>query len=60
VPRENVECPSLSPDGTRIAIKKRVDNVPGNWRLAVLDLSTLQDTLLNDETRSVDDQGSWR
>jgi hypothetical protein len=57
--RENVECPSLSPDGTRIAYKKRVDNIPGNWRLAVLDLSTLQDTLLNNETRSVDDQVEW-
>jgi hypothetical protein len=56
--RDNVECPSLSPDGTRIAFKKRVDNVPGNWRLAVLDLSTLQDSLLG-ETRSVDDQIEW-
>jgi hypothetical protein len=56
--RDNVECPSLSPDGTRIAFKKRVDNVPGHWRLAVLDLSTLQDTLLG-ETRSVDDQIEW-
>ena len=56
--RENVECPSLSPDGARIAFKKRINDTPGEWRLAILDLSTLQDTLLNDD-RSVDDQVEW-
>jgi hypothetical protein len=56
--RENVECPSLSPDGTRIAYKKRTasDDVP--WRLHVLELATLRDTALA-ETRSVDDQAEW-
>ena len=55
--RTNVECPSLSPDETRIAFKKRIAD-PDAWRLAVLDLSTLQDTLLN-ETRRLDDQVEW-
>ncbi len=34
--RENVECPSLSPDGGRIAYKHR--DRPDHWRLHVLDL----------------------
>jgi hypothetical protein len=37
---ENVECPSLSPDGTRIAYKKLVGLAPGTpriWHLHVLD-----------------------
>jgi hypothetical protein len=55
---ENVECPSLSPDGRRIAFKKRVDSGSGTWRLAVLDLETMRETLLA-ETRSVDDQAEW-
>ncbi len=45
--RTGVECPSLSPDGTRLAFKKRIAE-PSEWRLAVLDLATLQDTLLNE------------
>jgi WD40 repeat protein len=57
--RENVECPSLSPDGTRIAYKSAVDGDPGKgWRLSVLDLATSQVTPLA-ETRSVDDQPAW-
>lgn len=54
--RDNVECPSLSPDGTRIAFKKKVAD--GVWRLAVLDLATLRETELA-ESRSVDDQALW-
>ena len=54
--RENAECPSLSPDGTRIAYKFRTGN--GVWRLHVLDLRTDADTALA-ETRSVDDQVEW-
>lgn len=54
----NAECPSLSPDGTRVAYKKRLDARPGVWRLAVLDLATRHETLLA-ETRSVDDQVEW-
>jgi len=54
--REGVECPSLSPDNTRIAFKKRVS--AAQWRLHVLDVSTLVDSELA-ETRSVDDQVEW-
>ena len=53
---ENVECPSLSPDGTRIAFKKLIP--PGNWQLTVLDLATMQETTLA-ETESIDDQVEW-
>jgi hypothetical protein len=54
---ENVECPSLSPDGTRVAYKKRVGS-GAKWRLSVLDLETMRDTPLA-EKRSVDDQAEW-
>ncbi|MEV7420600.1 hypothetical protein [Streptomyces sp. NPDC089919] len=57
--KENVECPSLSPDGTRIAYKKKVSADPrAPWRLHVLDLATLREHPLA-ERRSVDDQASW-
>ncbi|RSM90567.1 hypothetical protein DMH04_03630 [Kibdelosporangium aridum] len=57
--RENVECPSLSPDGTRIAFKKRVAQDGARpWREHVLDLATMAETALP-ETRSVDDQAIW-
>ncbi|MEU8183239.1 hypothetical protein AB0B85_06940 [Micromonospora sp. NPDC049044] len=56
---ENVECPSLSPDGTRIAFKQAVDADPAKgWRLSVLDLSTMRVTATA-ETSSVDDQAAW-
>ncbi|MGW2212814.1 TolB family protein [Streptomyces sp. NPDC001781] len=57
----NVECPSLSPDGTRIAYKKRVKGAPKDapWHLYVLTLSTGRETPLA-EPRSVDDQLVWR
>ena len=54
----DVECPSLSPDGTRIAYKKRVGAGAKRWRLHVLDLRTMQETALA-EMRSVDDQVEW-
>jgi Tol biopolymer transport system component len=56
--RGDVECPSLSPDRTRVAFKKHGDLPPGKWRLAVYDLRTGQETVLS-ETRSVDDQVEW-
>jgi hypothetical protein len=59
--RDGVECPSLSPDGTRIAFKQRTSaggaDLP-TWRPAVLDLATLKDHPLA-ETRNVDDQAEW-
>ncbi|MEU6764378.1 hypothetical protein ABZ916_17835 [Streptomyces sp. NPDC046853] len=57
--RTNVECPSLSPDNTRLAFKKRVRKSGANpWRLYVLDLRTLREHPLA-ETRGVDDQAAW-
>lgn len=58
--RENVECPSLSPDGTRLAFKKRVGGDFGvpEWRFHVLDLATMEETPLA-ESRSIDDQIEW-
>jgi hypothetical protein len=57
--RDGVECPSLSPDGTRIVYKAAV---PGStarqWRLHLLDLRTMADKALG-ETRNVDDQAEW-
>ncbi|MFI7687637.1 hypothetical protein ACIBQ6_01135 [Nonomuraea sp. NPDC049655] len=56
---DNVECPSLSPDGTRIAFKSALGGDPARgWRLSVLDLATRRVTPLA-ETRSVDDQAAW-
>jgi hypothetical protein len=55
----DAECPSISPDQTKIAYKKRLDsNARGVWRLAVLDLHTGKESMLA-ETRSVDDQVEW-
>ena len=56
---EGVECPSLSPDGAKIAFKKNVSSGPvSHWAIAVLDLATGAETVL-DEKRSVDDQVEW-
>ena len=56
--REDAECPSVSPDGARVVYKKRGPAPAGQWRLAVLDLATGEERLL-DEERSVDDQIAW-
>jgi Tol biopolymer transport system component len=57
VVHDNVECPSLSPDGTRIAYKRR-DGKPWKWRLHVLDLRTGADVAVS-ERRPIDDQAEW-
>ncbi len=56
----DVECPSLSPDGTRIAFKQAggPEGQPG-WTPAVLDLATGERTVLAGETHNVDDQIEW-
>jgi hypothetical protein len=54
----NVECPSLSPDGTRIGYKKAVGHDPTVWRFTVLDLETGRETPTA-ETRPIDDQVEW-
>ncbi|MBA3818375.1 MAG: TolB-like translocation protein [Deltaproteobacteria bacterium] len=54
--RRGVECPSLSPDGRRIAYKHRLAD--GGWRLHVLELANLRDRPLAD-LRAYDDQAEW-
>lgn len=57
---QDAECPSLSPDGSRVAFKVDVD--PGRrivWELAVQDLVTGERTLLARGPRGVDDQVEW-
>ncbi|CAN5293616.1 PD40 domain-containing protein [soil metagenome] len=56
---QGAECPSISPDGTRVAYKKNVStSATAYWSIAVLDLATGVEKLLP-ETRSVDDQVDW-
>jgi hypothetical protein len=57
--RDGVECPSLSPDGTRIVYKAALSGTTSRqWRLHLLDVRTMADRAL-DETRNVDDQAEW-
>ena len=56
--RDEVECPSLAPDGRRIAFKRRMPGIRLLWRIYVLDLETGVETPTA-EQRSVDDQIEW-
>jgi hypothetical protein len=56
--QEDAECPSVSPDGTRVVYKKRGQLPPGSWRLTAYDPASRKETPLT-ETRSVDDQVDW-
>jgi hypothetical protein len=58
VVRTGVECPSLSPDNTRIVYKSMTGS-NGDWLLRVYDVKTGADTAIASETRSVDDQVDW-
>lgn len=55
--RQTAECPSLSPDGARVAYKKRTSRL-GPWELAVLDLRSGQEVTLPG-TVGIDDQAAW-
>ncbi len=56
---EGVECPSLSPDQSRLVFKKRLPLAAGlGWQLHVMDLRSRAVTPLA-ELRSVDDQAEW-
>jgi hypothetical protein len=57
--RENVECPSLSPDNRLLAYKKRIGPSPDSWRLHVLDLQSNVERIVDAETRYIDDQVEW-
>jgi hypothetical protein len=55
---EDVECPSVSPTGAYIAFKRR--HGPGvQWRLHVLEPTTMRVWPVPGETRSIDDQVEW-
>jgi hypothetical protein len=58
--KDGAECPSLSPDGTRIAYKKEISTDPAvkHWTLAVLDFASGIETQLP-IAPSVDDQAEW-
>jgi hypothetical protein len=56
---ENVECPSLSPDNTRIAFKQRKSGDNRTWHLATLDLSSMSVEQVPGESRNIDDQVEW-
>jgi len=56
-----VECPSLSPDGRRLAFKKVTDGFGPtvHWTPAVLELASGRVTVLSAETHKLDDQIAW-
>jgi len=54
----DVECPSLSPDGRRIVFKRATKGVSG-WRLWARDLATGEEWPVTDENQDIDDQAEW-
>lgn len=54
--RKDMECPSFSPDGKRIAFKRR--DGAGGWLPAVYETASGRETVMP-EARSVDDQIEW-
>jgi hypothetical protein len=57
---DNAECPSVSPDKTKVAYKKVVEKVNGQsvWAVAVRDIATGTETLIP-ATKGLDDQVEW-
>jgi hypothetical protein len=55
--RPGAECPSLSPDQTRVAYKKRTGRL-GQWQLVVLNLAGGAETTLPGSL-GIDDQAAW-
>ena len=56
--QDDVECPSLSPDGKQIVFK-RASQVKGAWRLWVMRLESGEAWPVTDEDRYIDDQAEW-
>ena len=54
----DAECPSISPDGSTIVYKQRVNGSAIRWRFHGYDVATGRTWALP-ETRSVDDQVEW-
>lgn len=54
--RADMECPSLSPDGKKVAFKRR--NGANGWWPAVYELASGREWIMKD-TRSIDDQIEW-
>ena len=59
--KDGAECPSLSPDGTKVAYKKNISTTATkHWTLAVLDFATGGEKELPiPPSVSVDDQAEW-
>jgi hypothetical protein len=57
--RENVECPSISPNNRLLAYKKRVGPSPDSWRIHVLDVQSGAERIVGSEVRYIDDQVEW-
>lgn len=57
--RAGAECPSLSPDGSKVAYKLDIGKGEVHWAVAVLDLATNTERILDLEKRSIDDQVQW-
>lgn len=57
--RAGAECPALSPDGSTLAYKKDIGQGEVHWAVAVLDLASGTELVLDQEERSVDDQLQW-
>ncbi len=56
--RDDVECPSLSPDASTIVFK-RASTVKGAWRLWAMRLDSGEAWPVTDEDRYIDDQAEW-